>query len=119
MKKTITILLAIWTGTACMAPMEEDPLVEDTEGIEDADVGESGQELAVGGRQPLGYRNGDKCTIDDGGTERHGTRDGGFCCFENGRGNEECFNCYFYDCTDGWNVSGGGWGLPILDQLGH
>ncbi len=112
MKKIITILVTILTASACMAPIDDE--FETDDATEVGEVGESSEALS----RTLSYRDGDKCTVDDDGTKRHGTRDGGFCCYENGRGNEECFNCYFYSCDDGWNVLGGGWGAPIIDRIG-
>ncbi len=114
MKKTITLLIAILTTTACMAPMDDDDMDGANDANDAAEVGESGDALS----RTLSYRNGDPCTVDDNGTDRQGSRDGGFCCYENGRGNEECINCFFHTCTDGWNVLGGGWGAPILDRIG-
>lgn len=116
MNKTITTLVAVLTATACMAPMHDD-MDQRADGPDNLgeEVGESGHSLTA---RRMGYKNGDPCTVTGEGTSHEGTRDGGFCCFENSRGNEECWNCYFFECKDSPGViGGGGWEGGIIDRI--
>jgi hypothetical protein len=110
MKNTISFLLAMLAGTACMAPMDDEPIVEDT-----MEVDESGQSLTRASRS----WDGEACTVTGDGESHDGKMQGGLCCFENGNGGTDCWNCSYvdYDCTSPREF-GGGWGAPIRDQLG-
>lgn len=107
MKNTITLLLAMLTGTACMAPMDDDPITHvDEDGFEE--IGESEQSLT----RKIRSRDGDACSVTvDGGTH-DGTMQGNMCCFDVG-GLENCYNCLNpeIDCTSP-RVFGGGFGSP-------
>ena len=58
------------------------------------------------------------CTVTVNGEKKHGQWNGSsWCCLNKGTTSENCYNCDYHTCRNGWNVVGPGIGAAEFESM--